>query len=96
MKVKCVAMLPNFFLRTNEVSLQIDGCQHQFPPSQISSDIDQVNQEHFHNLYGKNSKNKIPFEFVKSSTGRFMFNISVIFFSLILFCYNRDLLNKKY
>ena len=43
MKVKCVAMLPNFFLRTNEVSLQIDGCQHQFLPSQINSDIDKVN-----------------------------------------------------
>ena len=87
MKVKCVAMLANFFLRTNEVSLQIVGCQHQSQPSQINSDIDQVNREHFPNLYGKN---KIPFEFVKSSTGGFMFNIPVIFFSLTLFFFNRD------
>ena len=92
MKVKCVAMLPNFFLRTNEVSLQIDGCQHPFQPSHINSDIDQVNQEHFHNIYGKNSKNKIPFEFVKSSTRLFMFNISVIFFPLTLFFFDRDFL----
>lgn len=82
MKVKCVAILANFFLRTNEVSLQIDGCQHQFQPSQINSDSDQVNQHHFPNLY---SKNKIPFEFVKSAAGGFMFNVSLIFFSSTYF-----------
>ena len=96
MKLKCVAILGQLFLKTNEVSLEIQDCQQRHVTIGSKTSQSTAIKENIHNKYDKfdkilvsnQRKSKIPFDFVKSRSVTFYIN-------LLLFAVLR-LLNAKY
>ena len=88
--MKCVAILGDLFLKTNEISLEIKGCPHHHLPSVENSDSNeslnknlpsfssrdrQMRVLDFDNmLVTDQMKSKIPFDFIKSRSTKYFIN----------------------
>ena len=88
--MKCVAILGDIFLKTNEISLEIKGCPHQLPPREENSDSNASLENNspsftsydrqrrvldFDNmLVTDQMKSKIPFDFIMSRSTKYFIN----------------------
>ena len=80
MKLKCVAILGTLFLRTHEVSLQIDGCLYHSQTQLANGEVSQENVSRIASLNSEHRIKRIPFDFVKSSTKVFLSNFFLTIF----------------
>ena len=79
--MKCVAILGDLFLKTNEISLEIKGC----PSSEELLHNEQRRVLHSDNmLVTDQMKSKIPFDFIKSRSTKYLINSLLLFIPKIV------------
>ena len=81
-KLKCVAILGEIFLKTNEVSLEINGCIDNTRVSDaVGDNLDKEDKMVFSNQM----KSNIPFDFVISRSTSFSYITSQIFVYVLMY-----------
>lgn len=96
--MKCVAILGDLFLKTNEISLEIKGCPHDVPRvenSDSNGSLNNIPPSSTHDrqrrvldfdnmLVTDQMKSKIPFDFIKSrSTKYFINSVLLLIFQIV-------------
>ena len=90
--MKCVAILGDLFLKTNEISLEIKGCPHHIPRSENSDFNKSLNSNSPSSTHDKQRrvldfdnmlvtdqmKSKIPFDFIKSRSTKCFINLVLL------------------